>query len=84
MKFGYPESAATPIGIVEIACALLYTIPKTRVVGAVLVTAYLGGAVATHVRVGEPFVMPILLGILVWAGLYLRDARVRELLPLAK
>lgn len=83
-KFGFPESTATPIGIVEIAAAVIYAIPKTRVLGAILMTAYLGGAVVTHVRVGEPFVAPIVLGILVWAGLYLRDARVRELLPLAK
>lgn len=83
-KFGFPEGLATPIGIVEFGAAIIYAIPKTRVLGAILLSAYLGGAVVTHVRVGDPFVAPIVLGILVWAGLYLRDARVRELLPLAK
>jgi hypothetical protein len=82
--FGYPEGAAMPIGIVEIACALLYLIPKTRVLGAILVTGYLGGAVATHVRVGQAFVAPLLLGIIAWGGLYLRDGRVSELIPVVK
>ena len=83
-KFGYPESSLTPIGVVEILCTILYAIPQTSVLGAVLLTGYLGGAVATHVRVGDPFVPPIVLGMLVWAGLFLRDTRVRALLPLRK
>ena len=58
--------------------------PRTAVLGAVLLTGYLGGAVATHVRVGEAFVLPLLLGVVVWAGLYLRDERIRALLPLRK
>lgn len=61
---------------------MLYAVPRTAVLGAVLVTAYLGGAVATHVRAGEPFSIPIVIGVLVWAGLYLRDARIRALVPL--
>jgi hypothetical protein len=68
--------------IVEIAVALLYAIRKTAVLGAILITAYLGGAVATHVRAGEPFYLPILVAVAVWASLYLRDGRVRKLLPL--
>jgi hypothetical protein len=83
-KFGYPESMLTAVGLLEIACTIVYLIPRTAALGAVLLTAYLGGAVASHVRVSDPFVIPIVLGVFVWAGLYLRDARVRELLPLRK
>jgi hypothetical protein len=82
LAFGYGESLATPIGIVEIACAVIYAIPRTRVLGAILVTGYLGGAVATHVRVGDVFVLPLLLGIFAWGGLFLRDERLTALLPL--
>jgi len=78
-KFGYPESVLLPLALVELTCTLLYVLPWTRVLGALLLTAYLGGAVATHVRVSDPFVIPIVVGILVWAGLYLRDPRVRAL-----
>ncbi len=82
--FGYSEGAATPIGLIEIACAVIYSIPKTRVLGAILVTGYLGGAIATHVRVGDVFVVPFLLGIFAWAGLFLRDERVAALVPSVK
>ena len=78
VRLGYPESLAFGIGIVELACTVLYVIPQTSVLGAILLTGYLGGATATHVRIGEPFYMPILLGTLVWAGLFLRDDRLRE------
>jgi hypothetical protein len=81
---GYPIGALTPIGIVELLCVALYLVPRTAVLGAVLLTAYLGGAVATHVRVGEPFAIPIVLGVLFWAGLYLRDDRIGALLPLRR
>lgn len=83
--FGYPESALQPIGAVELGCAIIYLIPQTAVLGAILMTGYLGGAVATHVRAGEgfdKFAVPLLLGILAWAGLYFRDHRLRALLPL--
>lgn len=83
-KFGYADSLATPLGIVEVLCTVLYCIPATSVLGAVLLTGYLGGAVATHVRVGDPPLAPIIVGVLVWLGLFLRDARLRELLPLRK
>jgi hypothetical protein len=76
---GYQESTLLPLGLLELTCVLLYVVPRTRVFGALLLTAYLGGAVATHVRVGDPFVIPIVVGVLVWAGLYLRDPRVRAL-----
>lgn len=81
-KFGFPENTLAPLALLEIACAVLYAIPNTSVLGAVLATGYLGGAVATHVRVGDPFFGPLVLGVLVWAGLYLRDERLRALMPL--
>lgn len=84
-KFGWSEAALTPIGILEVIVALLYLVPSTAVFGAILVTGYLGAAYATHLRVGEgTAVIPIVLGVLAWAGLYLRDPRVRALLPLRK
>jgi hypothetical protein len=63
---------------------VVYLIPQTAVLGAILVTGYLGGATATHLRIGEPFYMPVLLGMLVWGGLFMRDARLRMLIPLRK
>jgi hypothetical protein len=81
-KLGYPEGTLGPIGLAELLCAILYAVPQTTVLGAILLTGYLGGAVATHVRIGEPFVAPLVLGVLVWAGLFLRDERLRALLPL--
>ncbi len=80
--FGFQESALTPVGILEVLCVAVYLVPRTAVLGAILLAAYLGGAVVTHVRVGDPFVIPIVLGVFVWAGLYLRDRRLRALLPL--
>lgn len=84
VRLGYPESLALGIGIVELACAVVYVIPQTSVLGAILLTGYLGGATATHVRIGEPFFMPIVLGVLIWGGLFLRDDRLRALLPLRR
>jgi len=82
-KFGYPESLFLTLAAIEIGCAALYAIPRTAVLGAVLTTGYLGGAIATHVRVGDPgFTTALALGVFVWAGLYLRDPRLRALLPL--
>ncbi len=78
---GYPVGTLTGIGLLELACVALYAIPRTKVLGAVLLTGYLGGAIATHVRIGEGFVPPLVLGILVWAGLYLRDEKVRAISP---
>ncbi|NTX39663.1 DoxX family protein [Myxococcus sp. CA051A] len=82
--FGYPASVIVTIGVVELLVALLYAVPQTAVLGAILVTGYLGGATATHVRVADPFIAPIILGVLAWAGLFLRDARLRALLPLRR
>ena len=84
VKLGYSESTIIPIGLVLIGCTVLYLIPATSVVGAILLTGYLGGAVATHVRAGEglfSIIFPIIFGILLWLGLYLRDFRLRELVP---
>lgn len=79
---GWPDRLAVPLGIVEIASTLLALIPRTAVLGAVLLTGYMGGAIATHARLGEPFIVQALLGVVIWLGLYLRDTRVRALLPL--
>ena len=82
VQLGYPESVIISLGVVLVACTILYLIPHTAVLGAILLTAYLGGAVATHVRVGGPLfsiLMPVILGAMLWGGLYLRDARVRSL-----
>ncbi len=81
-QFGYDMNLAVGIGIVELVCTALYLIPQTSVLGAILLVGYLGGATATHVRVGDSFFPPVILGVLVWLGLYLRDARLRALLPL--
>ena len=84
-QFGYPESAIVPIGLIEIACVIIYLIPRTAVLGAILVSSYLGGAVATHFRIQDPTgIAPFILGILAWGGLYFRDARLTHLLPFRK
>ena len=85
VKLGYPENTILPLGIVLTVCTILYLIPRTAVLGAILLTGYLGGAVATHVRVGEglfPISFPIIFGVLLWGGLYLRDNRLRTLIPI--
>jgi thiamine transporter ThiT len=82
-QFGWRESMFTGLGILELAVALVYLLPRTAVLGGILVTGYLGGAVATHVRVADPGAGVVLaLGILAWSGLYLRDGRIRQLIPL--
>jgi DoxX-like family len=79
VRLGYPASALPIIGILELACIILYVIPRTSIPGALLLTAYFGGATASHVRIGDPtFLAPIVVGMLVWAGLLLRDDRLRE------
>jgi hypothetical protein len=80
--YGFAESALFGLGVLETATIVVYLIPQTSVLGAILITGYLGGATAAEFRVGSPtFVMPALLGVLAWGGLYLRDARVRALIP---
>lgn len=80
--FGFPDGLHLPIGVVEALVVVAYLVPRTAVLGAILITGYLGGAIVTHLRVGEPFVPPLLVGVLVWGGLFLRDERVRALIPL--
>ena len=85
VRLGYAENVIIPIGIVLLICTALYLVPKTSVLGAILLTGYLGGAVATHVRAAEgmfPIVFPIILGALLWLGLCLHDPRLRALIPL--
>jgi hypothetical protein len=79
---GWREEQMFALGITELTCALLYAIPQTSVLGAILLTGYMGGAIATHARVGDYFIFQIVLGILVWLGLYLREPRLRAILPL--
>jgi len=81
-RLGYTENVVIALGIVEFACAIIYATPRTAVLGAILLTGYLGGATATHLRIGDPFIPPIIFGVLVWLGLYLRDPRLRALIPL--
>ena len=83
-KFGYTKSLAMPIGITELVCVGLFLFPRTAVLGAILLTGYLGGAVATHVRVGDAFIAPAIVGVVAWLALYLRDARIRALAPIVK
>jgi len=83
VRAGYPESLILSLGILEMLCCVVYMIPRTSILGAILMTGYLGGATATNVRIGDPsYILTVLLGVFVWGGLYLRDARLRALLPL--
>lgn len=83
-QLGYPESVVRPLGVVLLLCVVTYLIPRLSILGAVLLTAYLGGAVATHVRVGHPWpthvLFPVYVAVLIWGGLWLRDARLRRVL----
>ena len=81
---GLPESLIVPLAILEISCVVIYAIPATSVLGAILLTGYIGGAICTHLRVGDPFFMQIGFGIFVWLGLYLRENRLKALIPLRK
>jgi len=84
-ELGYPAGLVIVIGAIELACLVLYLVPQTSVLGALLLTGYLGGAIATHVRVGSPFLthtlFPIYVALMIWGGLYLREPRLRDLLP---
>lgn len=84
VALGYSESVLIPLGILLGTCTILYIIPRSSFLGAILLTGYLGGAVATHVRAGDPLfpiLFPVILGTLLWGALWLRDPRVRSLLP---
>lgn len=85
VELGYKESVILPLGLILLACVALYVIPRTAVLGAILLTGYLGGAVATHVRIGNPLfthtLFPVYIGVLLWLGLYLRSRKLRDLIP---
>src|SRR5581483_1304773 len=80
-QMGWSLDLATPLGIVELVCTVLYLIPRTSVLGAILITGYLGGATAATLRSGQSFIPPVVLGILVWGGLFMRDRRIRAMIP---
>lgn len=85
---GWPVSALLTLGVIQVICLIAYLIPRTSVLGAILWTGYLGGAVATHLRLGNPLfshvLFPTYLGALLWGGLWFRDRRLRDLLPLRR
>lgn len=87
VKLGYPASVVVGLGLIELLCLIAYVVPATSVLGAVLLTGYLGGAVATHVRIGNPWMthilFPVYVAVLLWTPLVLRDPRVRALVPFA-
>jgi hypothetical protein len=83
VRVGYPTSTIVPIGLTLLVCLALYLFPRTSILGAILLTGYLGGATATMVRMSDPwFLFPVVVGMLVWTALYLRDGALRSLLPL--
>ncbi len=83
---GLPDSLVVVLGIILLACTAIYAIPRTSILGAILLTGYLGGAVATHLRIGDPLfsqaLFPVYMGVLLWGGLFLREDRLRALIPL--
>ena len=85
---GFPVATIRPIGLILLACTILYAIPRTAVLGAILLTGFMGGAVASKIRIEDPLFSSILFGvyfgIILWAGLYLRDDRLRALIPLRR
>jgi hypothetical protein len=87
-ELGWPVSVIVPLGIIQVVCLILYLYPRTAVLGAILWTGYLGGAVATHVRIGHPLfshiLFPTYIAALLWGGLWLRDRRLRALLPISE
>ena len=87
-QLGYPAGVVFGIGVVEMVCLALYVIPQTSVLGAILFTGYLGGAIATHVRIGSPLfthvLFPIYVAVLIWGGLYAREDRLRSLIPMRR
>ena len=85
-QLGYPANMVTGLGILELACVIVYAVPRTSALGAILLTGWLGGAIATHLRIGSPLVshtlFPVYVAALIWGGLWLRSERVRQLLSL--
>jgi len=87
-QLGYPESTVFVIGVIQLVCLVLYVIPQTSVFGAILFTGYLGGAIATHLRIGSPLfthiLFPIYVAVLIWGGLYAREPRLRAVIPIRR
>ena len=84
-RAGVPERLIIPVGVIELVCVIVYVIPQTAVLGAILMTGLLGGATLTNLRIGDPtYPVPVVLGMLAWGGLYLRDVRLRDLIPTRK
>ena len=85
-KLGFPLRLAVPLGIIELVCVLLYVLPRTSILGAILLTGYLGGAIAIQLPTGNPFfgevLFPVYIGVFLWGGIYLRDEKLRALIPL--
>jgi hypothetical protein len=79
---GFNPSIAITIGVIELACVVLYLVPHTAMLGAILLTGYMGGVIVTHMRLDEPVLIPLVLGVVVWLGLFLRDPRLHRLVPL--
>ena len=85
VRAGLPERLMIPVGVIEMVCVIVYVIPQTAVLGAILMTGLLGGATITNLRIGDPtYPLPVVLGMLAWGGLFLRDTRLRELIPIRK
>lgn len=79
---GWKAESVPTLGVIEIICTLIYLIPQTAMLGSILLAAYMGGTVATHLRVGDPFFVQILIGVVLWLGLWLREPRLRALTPI--
>ena len=85
VRAGIPERLIIPVGIIELVCVIVYLIPQTAVLGVILMTGLLGGATITNLRISDPtYPMPIVLGMLAWGGLFLRDLRLRDLIPIRR
>jgi len=81
---GLPPSMVLPLAILELTCLAIYLIPATSVLGAILLAGYIGGTIVTHWRAGDPFIVNIVLGLVIWLGIYLREPRLKELIPLRR
>ncbi len=81
---GIPETMLLPLAVLELTCIAIYLVPATSVLGAILMAGYIGGAMLAHWRVGDPFYLHVGLGLLLWLGVYLREPRLRDLIPLRK
>lgn len=80
VKLGWPADMVQPIGFILLACTILYATPRTAIIGAILITGYLGGAIAVMIQAKQPYYFPLVFGALTWLGIYLRDARVKAII----